>query len=222
MDDSNRDASPARLDCRRTRVRFLVVGMGVLMAMVTYLDRACISVLAPDIIRELSLTKVQMGFVFSAFALAYAIFEIPTAWWADRLGTRKVLTRIVAWWSTFTVATAAAPNYVLLLATRFLFGVGEAGAWPSAARTFSRWIPCRERGTVQGVFFSGAYLAGGLTPLVGHPFEAMARLAGNLRPVRIAGVRLGPRLVLLVSRRSIGARIGQCRGVGIYRARAPA
>lgn len=166
MNDSKRDASLVRLDCERTRIRFRVVGMGVLLAMVTYLDRACISVLAPDIMRDLSLTKMQMGFVFSAFALAYAIFEIPTAWWADRLGTRKVLTRIVVWWSTFTVATSAAWNLLSLLVTRFLFGAGEAGAWPSATRTFSRWIPCRERGTVQGIFFSGAYLAGGLTPLL--------------------------------------------------------
>jgi MFS family permease len=134
--------------------------------MVTYLDRVCISKLAPDIMRDLGLSKVQMGWVFSAFALAYAIFEIPTAWWADRQGTRRVLTRIVIWWSCFTIATAAAFNFASLLALRFLFGMGEAGAWPSVARTFSRWIPRRERGTIQGVFFSGALLAGGVTPLL--------------------------------------------------------
>jgi sugar phosphate permease len=131
--------------------------------MVTYLDRVCISKLAPDIMRDLGLTKVQMGWVFSAFALAYAAFEIPTAWWADRQGTRRVLTRIVVWWSSFTIATAGAFNYASLLALRFLFGVGEAGAWPGVARTFSRWIPRRERGTIQGIFFIGAHLAGGVT-----------------------------------------------------------
>jgi Major Facilitator Superfamily len=146
--------------------RYRVVALAVLLAMVTYLDRVCISKLAPDIMRDLDLSKIQMGYVFSAFALAYAAFEIPTAWWADRAGTRAVLTRIVIWWSSFTIATAAAANYVMLLAIRFLFGAGEAGAWPCVARTFSRWIPTRERGTVQGVFFAGAHLMGGLTPLL--------------------------------------------------------
>ncbi|MBM3890851.1 MAG: MFS transporter, partial [Verrucomicrobia bacterium] len=151
---------------RPTHVRYKVVGLAVLLAMVTYLDRVCISKLAPDIMRDLSLSKVQMSWVFTAFALAYAIFEIPTAWWADRQGTRRVLTRIVVWWSSFTIATAAAFNYASLLVLRFLFGAGEAGAWPCVAKTFSRWIPRRERGTIQGIFFVGAHLAGGLTPLL--------------------------------------------------------
>ena len=91
--------------------------------------------------RDLGLTTVQMGYVFTAFQLAYALFEIPTAWWADRKGTRAVLSRIVLWWSCLTAATGAAFSYPVLLAVRFLFGVGEAGAWPCVARTFSRWIP---------------------------------------------------------------------------------
>ena len=151
---------------RPTRIRYKVVAMAVLLAMVTYLDRVCISKLAPDIMRDLGLSRVQMGWVFAAFALAYAVFEIPTAWWADRWGSRRVLTRIVLWWSGFTVATAAAFNYASLLVVRFLFGAGEAGAWPGVAKTFSRWIPDRERGTIQGIFFAGAHLVGGLTPLL--------------------------------------------------------
>ena len=71
-----------------------------------------------------------MGFVFSAFTIAYALFEIPTGAWGDRIGTRRLLTRIVVWWSSFTIATAAAFNYASLLAVRFLFGMGEAGAFP--------------------------------------------------------------------------------------------
>lgn len=151
---------------RPTRVRFRVVAFAVTLAMVTYLDRACIATLAPDIMRDLDLSKAEMSWVYSAFALAYAIFEIPTAWWADRSGTRRVLTRIVLWWSAFTMATAAAFNYGVMLAVRFLFGAGEAGAWPCVARTFSRWVPLTERGRVQGIFFSGAHLAGGLTPML--------------------------------------------------------
>jgi len=136
------------------------------LAAITYLDRVCISIAAPKIMRDLHLTTVQMGYVFSAFTLAYGIFEIPTAWWADRVGSRRVLTRIVLWWSAFTVATAAAFNYVSLLVIRFLFGVGEAGAWPNAARVFARWIPERERGRVQGLFFAAAHLSGGVTPVL--------------------------------------------------------
>jgi MFS transporter, ACS family, glucarate transporter len=132
--------------------------------MITYLDRACLGTLAPGIIRDLGLTTVQMGYVFTVFQLAYALFEIPTARWADRKGTRSVLSRIVLWWSALTAATGAAFSYPVLLAIRFLFGVGEAGAWPCVARTFSRWIPQRERGTVQGIFFACAHLVGGLTP----------------------------------------------------------
>ncbi len=153
-------------NARPTRVRFRVVAFAVTLAMVTYLDRACIATLAPDIMRDLDLSKAEMSWVYSAFALAYAIFEIPTAWWADRSGTRRVLTRIVLWWSAFTVATAGALNFVSLVVLRFLFGAGEAGAWPCVARTFSRWVPLTERGRVQGIFFSGAHLAGGLTPML--------------------------------------------------------
>ncbi len=149
-----------------SNVRFRVVAFGVGLAALTYLDRVCISTVAPDIMRDLGLTRLQMSWVFSAFTLAYGIFEIPTAWWADRVGSRRVLTRIVAWWSSFTVLTAAATGLPSLLALRFLFGIGEAGAWPNAARVFSRWIPARERGLVQGIFFGGAHLSGGITPLL--------------------------------------------------------
>src|SRR6266568_3949062 len=149
-----------------SRARFIVLGFGVALAGVTYLDRVCISVTAKQIMDDLSISTVQMGYVFSAFTLAYGLFEIPTGYWGDRIGTRRVLTRIVLWWSAFTALTAAAISYPWLLVTRFLFGVGEAGAWPNVARTFSRWFPSSERGTAQGIFFMGAHLAGGLTPLL--------------------------------------------------------
>ncbi|MDX2032502.1 MAG: MFS transporter [Blastocatellia bacterium] len=149
-----------------TRVRYRVLGLAVLLAAITYLDRICISLTAPAIMRDLGLSQVEMSFVFSAFTLAYGLFEIPTGWWGDRVGTRKVLTRIVIWWSAFTIATAAVFNYASLLVTRFLFGVGEAGAWPNAARTFSRWFPVTERGTAQGIFFMGAHLGGAITPIL--------------------------------------------------------
>ncbi len=151
---------------RPTRTRFSASGFLLALAALTYLDRVCISNLAPEIARDLRLTTIQMSFVFSAFAVAYAAFEIVTAWWGERIGARRVLTRIVAWWSCFTIATAFAWNYSSLLAIRFLFGAGEAGAWPSAALAFSRWMPVSERGRAQGFFFAAAHLSGGLTPLL--------------------------------------------------------
>jgi len=155
-------------------VRNRVVAVTVALAAVTYLDRVCIAVLAPKISAELGLSRIEMGYVFSAFAVAYALFGVPAAWWADRDGARRVLTWVVLWWSTFTMATAAAWNFASLLVIRFLFGVGEAGAWPSVARVYSRWIPLSERGRIQGIFFAGAHLSGGLTPL------AVAAIAGWL------------------------------------------
>lgn len=160
--------------------------MTVVLAAITYTDRVCISVTAPQIMRDLHLSQVEMSFVFSAFTLAYAIFEIPTGWWGDRTGTRRVLTRIVAWWSSFTALTGAASNYGWLLTTRFLFGAGEAGAWPNVARTLSSWFPLGERGTAQGIFFMGAHLAGGLTPLLvtallAHlPWRALFAIFGSV------------------------------------------
>src|SRR5688500_13959983 len=127
---------------RPTRVRYGVVGLCLGLAMVTYLDRACIATLAPHIMRDLSLSKEQMSVAYSVFAMAYAIFEIPTAWWADRKGTRLVLTRIVLWWSAFTMLTAAAWNFAALVVTRFLFGAGEAGAWRSEEHTSELQSPC--------------------------------------------------------------------------------
>ena len=147
-------------------VRNRVVAFTMALAAVTYLDRVCISVLAPKISAELDLSRVQMSFIFSAFAVAYAAFGVPLARWADRDGARKVLTWVVLIWSAFTMATALAWNFISMAVIRFLFGIGEAGAWPSVARVYSRWIPLKSRGRIQGIFFAAAHLSGGLTPFV--------------------------------------------------------
>lgn len=147
-----------------SRTRFVVVTFCFVLAIITYMDRACIGVLSGAIREDLGLSMQQMGFVFSAFTISYALFEIPSAWLGEKVGARSVLARIVSWWSVFTMLTAAAGGYVSLLVIRFLFGAGEAGAWPNATRVFSRWIPVRERGRVQGVFFAGAHLAAGVAP----------------------------------------------------------
>ncbi len=141
----------------------------VTLAMVTYLDRACIGVMAPKISAEFGLDEGQMSWVFFSFIFAYALFEIPTARWADTHGAKSVLIRIVTWWSAFTMITAGAFNYVSLIVARFLFGAGEAGAWPCVARVMSRWIPLRSRGTAKGIFFAGAYASATLTALLVTP-----------------------------------------------------
>jgi MFS transporter, ACS family, glucarate transporter len=150
----------------RTRVRHKVVAMTMVLGAILYLDRVTISVTRPYVARDLNLTATQMGYVFSAFYFAYALFEIPTGWWADRMGTRRVLTRIVCWWSAFTVLTGVAFGFASMVTIRFLFGAGEAGALPTVARTFSRWFPRHERGRAQGTFFMSMHLAGGLTPIL--------------------------------------------------------
>jgi MFS family permease len=138
-----------------------------LLAFVTYLDRVCISAAAPYISDELHLTTSQMGVALSAFALAYAIFEIPSGWLADVIGPRKVLTRIVLWWSAFTMLTAAARGYLSLVAIRFLFGAGEAGALPSASNCIARWFPLSERGKANGALLFGTRVGGMVSvPLV--------------------------------------------------------
>jgi MFS transporter, ACS family, glucarate transporter len=164
-----------RLGRVKFAVRHRVVAFTMALAAVTYLDRVCIGVLQTQISADLGLSRVQMGYIFSAFAIAYAAFGVPAAWWADRDGARKVLAWVVLIWSGFTMATAAAWNFTSMVVIRFLFGIGEAGAWPSVARVYSRWIPLAERGRIQGIFFAGAHLAGGLTPLV------VAAMAGWLQ-----------------------------------------
>src|SRR5437868_8528584 len=147
-----------------SRARFTLLRFAFALSVVTYLDRVCIATAATSIRQDLHLSAVQMGWVFSAFTLAYAIFEIPSGWLGDTVGPRKVLTRIVLWWSAFTMATGAAWSYVSLLAFRFLFGAGEAGAFPNASRSFSQWFPTRERGRAHGIIFMGTRLGGALAP----------------------------------------------------------
>ena len=152
-----------------TRARYGVLLLGFLVSVITYLDRVCISAAAPSISRDLGLTRMQMAYVFSAFALAYALFEIPVGWLGDRLGQRKVLARIVACWSIFTILTGLAWNYASLVATRFVFGAAESGAYPTLSRALARWFPPGERARANGVMWMGARLGGAIAP----PLAAM-------------------------------------------------
>ena len=149
----------------RTSVRYRVLWMTVLLYAITYMDRVCMSAAAPVIRKELGLDTLTIGLVFSAFAWGYSLFQVPSGWLVDRIGPRRMLVAIVLWWSTFTMLTAAAWSVSSLMVIRFLFGVGEAGSFPSATRAFSRWLAISERGLAQGVTHSGSRLAGALTPL---------------------------------------------------------
>src|SRR5947209_1881758 len=146
-----------------TRVRIRVLAFAFLLAVVTYLDRICISAAAPFIMEDLHLSLIQMSVVFSAFTLAYSVFEIPSGWLGDVRGPRRVLTRIVLWWSGFTMLTGAAQGMTSLVAIRFLFGAGEAGAFPNIARAFSKWFAVRERGRANGGMFLGSRFGGRLS-----------------------------------------------------------
>lgn len=143
-----------------TRARYVTVLFAMVLAIVMYIDRVCISQAGPLISTDLGLTKIQMGWVYSIFGWAYAFFEIPGGWLADRIGPRRVLTRIVIWWSLFTAATGWAWNLASLLVTRALFGVGEAGCFPSLTRAFTLWLPARERERAQANLWLAARWGG--------------------------------------------------------------
>lgn len=146
------------------RARTTLLWLTTVLSVITYLDRVAISSAATSIRADLGLSAVQMGWVFSAFTFAYAIFEIPSGWMGDVFGPRKVITRIVLWWSGFTMATGLTWNFGSLVTTRFLFGAGEAGAFPNISRSFARWFPAPERGAAHGMVFMGTRLGGALAP----------------------------------------------------------
>ena len=158
-----------------SRARFVLVLWLCGLAGVLYLDRVCFAQAIVPIQKELGLSNTQMGIVAMAFTIAYGLFEIPTGRLGDRFGSRSVLARIVIWWSVFTALTGAAWGFASLVAIRFLFGAGEAGAFPNAARVISRWFPVAERGRVQGIMLTAAQLGGAAAPLAA---AAVIELAG--------------------------------------------
>lgn len=152
---------------KQTHARYGVLGLTLALTAVSYLDRICISTAAPSIKADLHLTDAQMGYVFSAFTFAYALFEIPSGWLADRFGPRLMLTRIVVWWSAMTAATGLARGFPSIFFMRLLFGVGEAGTFPGIARAYARWLPMREHGRAFGLAIMAGALGGAATqPLV--------------------------------------------------------
>jgi predicted MFS family arabinose efflux permease len=175
------------VDAKPTHARYWLVFFAVTLAILAYIDRVAISQAAGPISHDLGLSKTAMGSIFGAFALSYALFEIPSGWLGDRIGARAVLVRIVLAWSAFTAMTGAAWNFGSLWITRFLFGAGEAGCFPNLTKAFSFWIPQSERATAQGIMWAFARWGGAFTPpLVVFAFRYM-----NWRAAFVAFAALG-------------------------------
>lgn len=139
-----------------TGTRWIVLLFLCLLSGVLYMDRICFSMAVKPITEELGLTKVDMFWVMLAFTVAYGVFEVPVGRWGDRRGARSVLTRIALSWSLFTALTGACTGFWNLLLVRFLFGAGEAGAFPNAARVLARWFPDAERSRAQGLMLAAS------------------------------------------------------------------
>jgi MFS family permease len=147
-----------------TRARYVVLLFLCTLALLLYIDRVCIGQAEKAISEELQLSKKQMGVVFAAFTVAYCLFEVPTGHWGDRFGSRGVIARIVLWWSAFTAATGAAMGFWTLTTMRFLFGAGEAGAFPNTARVVTRWFPAGDRGKARGAITTTSLIGGAAAP----------------------------------------------------------
>lgn len=149
-----------------TKARYVVTAFAVTLAVITYVDRVGISQALPDIRKDLGLTTIQATWTLSVFAWAYAVFEIPGGWMGDRIGPRRVLMRIVLWWSLFTAATGWAWNGASLIVMRGLFGAGEAGAFPNLTRMLTTWLPVKERERAQALVWLATRVSGAFTPLL--------------------------------------------------------
>jgi ACS family glucarate transporter-like MFS transporter len=154
------------------RARYVVLALLVLLSVITYMDRVCIAVAGPAMQADLGISPDRWGWILGVFALSYGLFEIPSGAWGDWRGQRRVLTRIVLWWSAFTVLTGVATSYFALLVTRFLFGMGEAGAYPNASGCIARWFPAVERARAQGFVWGASRVGGAITPFVVVPLMA--------------------------------------------------
>ena len=153
--------------------RTLVLTMLTILGVITFIDRINISVAGSNIMTDLSLNEVHWGWVLSAFILSYSIFQIPLGNWGDKRGQRLVLTFIVIWWSAFTGMTGAAGGFLSLLIIRFMFGIGEAGAYPNMTSSIRKWFPKNETGKAQGFIWGASRFGGALAPITVIPLMSM-------------------------------------------------
>ena len=153
--------------------RFRVLVLLCSLTTLTYMDRICISIVGVRLKSDLHLNNEQFGWVLAAFALAYAVFEIPSGMLGDRIGPRKVFIRIVLFWSLFTVLTGAVNGLISLIIIRFLFGIGESGTYPNSILVVSRWFPVKETGKALSWVGIGSQIGAGLAPLIIVPIAAV-------------------------------------------------
>src|SRR5271169_4776555 len=156
---------------RTSNVRWFLIFWLFILSAVSYLDRVNISIAGGSIAEAYHLSDVQLGKVFSAMLVGYALFQTVGGGLADRFGPRRVLAGGVAWWGIFTALTAMVPANIagaiyVFVAVRFLLGAGEAVIYPSANQFIARWIPTAERGIANGWIFAGVGAGAGLTPLL--------------------------------------------------------
>jgi MFS family permease len=151
--------------------RYRILSLLFLLSIITYLDRVCIGIAGTRIQDELAISTESWGLILAAFTLSYAAFEIPAGVWGDKYGPRNILARIVLWWSAFTALTGLATNYYFLLVVRFLFGAGEAGAYPNISASVSRWFPTHERARAVGITWAASRLGGALAPFLVVPIQ---------------------------------------------------
>jgi MFS family permease len=153
--------------------RPIVLVLLVTLSVITYLDRVCIAIAGPRMQAELGITPERWGWVLGVFAVAYGVFEIPAGALGDRYGQRRVLTRIVVWWSAFTALTGMVSDYAVLVVTRLLFGAGEAGAYPNMAGVVGRWFSPEQRAGAQGLIWGASRFGAALAPWLVVPIMAV-------------------------------------------------
>ena len=154
------------VSARPTRVRYMVLGLVVLVYFITYLDRVLLSNALPSIQREFGFSIITLGLIQGCYNWGYALFQIPGGWFGDRVGPRIALASVVIWWSVFTFITGFSVSVTMMMVCLFLIGVGEAGAFPISNRALSRWMLPGERGFAQGATHAGSRLAGAAAPLL--------------------------------------------------------
>ena len=170
-------SAPAAAQTRPSHVRHLVLGLTVLIYFISYMDRMVLATTAPLLRKELGISLIAFGTIQSAFNLSYALFQIPGGWLGDRIGPRRALTIIASWWSAFTALTALGWNATSMIVIQWIFGTGEAGAFPIATRSLSRWMRPSERGFAQGITHAGSRVGG----VVGRLLATVLMLAFTWR-----------------------------------------
>ncbi len=146
--------------------RYRIVIFLCLLMIITYLDRISISLVGVRIKSDFHLSNTQFGLILGAFSLSYALFEIPSGIWGDRIGQKAIFIRIVLWWSLFTALTGMAAGFLSLIIIRFLFGAGEAGSVPNMAAAVSRWFPKSETSRGLSIGIAGQYIGAAAAPII--------------------------------------------------------